>query len=200
MLDQNSQRLCVLFAGNSGAGKDAAADILANELESRGCSTSRTAFADPIKELAVHLLGIPKSISYGSQQDKLDFEVYGKSARQHLQWIGTEMGRNQIHTDIWIHRFVERALESNARVVIGSDLRFRNEMAVTRAMLDNKMSMKVVKIINPRVPVNLEHQSEREIYNTPDDAFDLVIHNTKGLKDLRSLIMLLANELLKQTA
>jgi hypothetical protein len=67
-------------------------------------------------------------------------------------------------------------------------------------MLEDKMSLKVIKIVNPRVPVNLEHQSEREVYNIPDDAFDLVIRNTKGLKDLSGLIMLLANELLQQTA
>ncbi len=77
-------RTCVLFAGNSGAGKDTAADLLAKTLERRGVSTKRMAFADPIKELAVHLLGIPLKVSFGTQQDKLDFKVYDKTARHYV--------------------------------------------------------------------------------------------------------------------
>ena len=170
--------------------------MLAEEGEDRYLKVLRMAFADPIKELAVPLLGIPLAVSYGTQQDKLDYEVYGKSARHWLQWIGTEMGREQIHEDIWVHRFVEKALASDAQLVIGSDCRFRNEMGVIREMLGSKMDLRIFKIVNPRVPVNMAHQSESEVYNIPDKEFDLVIRNTKELKDLAAHITLLANEIL----
>lgn len=211
-------RICVLFAGNAGAGKDTAADMLAAECGGRGLSVLRMAFADPIKELAVPLLGIPKEVSYGTQQDKLDYKVYGQCARHWLQWIGTEMGRNQIHKDIWVHRFAEKAISSDADVVIGSDCRFRNEMALMRTILEGgkgsvsarmllgdgdrydgmsaTLSLTILKIVNPRVPVNLAHQSESEVYNIPDDEFDLVIHNTKELKDLECHIATLADKIL----
>ena len=214
-----TRRLCVLFAGNAGHGKDTAADMLAETAKERGLSVLRMAFADPIKELAVPLLGIPLEISYGTQQDKHDFEVYGKSARHWLQWIGTEMSREQIHQDIWVHRFAEKAISSDADVVIGSDCRFRNEMALMRTLLEGgkgsvsarmllgdydgmsaTLSLTIFKIVNPRVPVNMAHQSESEIYNIPDDDFDCVIHNTKELKDLAEHITLLANELLQKVA
>lgn len=177
-------RICVLFAGNMGHGKDTAANMLADVCRQRNLSSLRMAFADPIKELAVHLLGIPKEVSYGTQQDKLDYHVYGKTARHWLQWIGTEMGREQIHTDIWVHRFVDRALRSEAKVVIGSDCRFHNEMELMRSLLEGKMGLYIVKIVNPRVPVNLDHQSESEVYRTSESAFDRVIRNTSGLSDL----------------
>jgi len=194
------RRLCVLFAGNAGHGKDTAADMLAQVGADKGMEVLRMAFADPIKELAVHLLGIPKSVSYGTQEDKHNYTVYGKSARHWLQWIGTEMARNQVHQDIWVHRFAERAIASTAPLVVGSDCRFRNEMSVMREMIGSKMDLRIIKIVNPRVPVNLAHQSESEIYGIPDDEFDLVIRNTMELKDLSEHITLLANELLRQVA
>jgi len=193
-----TRRLCVLFAGNAGHGKSTAADMLAAEAKMRGIQTLQMAFADPIKEIAAHLLGIPLETSYGSQQDKLDFKVYGKSARHHLQWIGTEMGRDQVHKDIWVHRFAEKALASDAHLVIGSDCRFRNEMGVIRELLGSSMDLRIFKIVNPRVPVNMAHQSESEVYNIPNEDFDDVIRNTKELKDLAAHITLLANELLQK--
>lgn len=207
-------RKCVLFAGNAGHGKDTAADMLADVLRQREVTVKRMAFADPIKEIAVHLLGIPKTTSYGTQQDKQDYQVYDKSARHWLQWVGTEMARDQVHKDIWVHRFAERAFKSDAQVVIGSDCRFRNEMSVMRTLLEGgkgsvaarmllgsgghtellgcHLSLSIVKIVNPRIPVNLEHQSESEVYHIPADEFDLVIQNTESLSELKAHIIKLA--------
>jgi len=193
---RSGKRVCVLFAGNSGAGKDTAANMLADVCRERNISSLRMAFADPIKELAVHLLGIPLEVSYGTQQDKLDFHVYERSARHWLQWIGTELARQQIHEDIWVHRFVEKALASSAQVVIGSDGRFRNEMNLMRSMLDGKMELVLVKIVNPRVPVNLNHQSESEVFHIAEVEFHHVIHNTNGLSDLMGDVEDLADGIL----
>lgn len=191
-----SDRICVLFAGNAGHGKDTGANMLADVCRERELSTLRMAFADPIKELAVPLFGIPKEVSYGTQEAKLAFKVYGKSARHWLQWIGTEMGREQIHEDIWVHRFAEKALNSNAAVVIGSDCRFRNEMSLMRDLLKDKMRLIIVKIVNPRVSVNLAHQSESEVYNIPESDFDLVIRNTSTLQDLMGHIENMSRDIL----
>ena len=191
-------RICVVFAGNSGAGKDTAADMFAAICQKRGISNLRTAFADPIKEIVSHLLGIPKEVTYGSQQDKLDFQVYGKTARHWIQWVGTQVGRDQIHEDLWVHRTAQLALESSARVVIVSDGRFMNEFQGMRTNLREKMKVFVIKVVNPRVPVNLEHQSESEIYFIPEDQFDQVFYNTKGLGDLECFVECFANSVLSK--
>ena len=183
-----AKRVCVLFSGNMGAGKDTAANMLADVCRERGVSSFRIAFADPIKDIAASLLGVPKEVSYGTQQDKLDYIVYGKTVRHWHQWIGTEMGRQQVHTDVWVHRFAERALASDASVVIGVDCRFLNEMMTTGELLSGKMDLYFVRIVNPRVPLNLEHQSESEVHAMNDSLFHYVIHNTKGLDYLRSNI------------
>jgi hypothetical protein len=162
---------------------------LARELRERNISVVRMAFADPIKDIALHLLGMPKTVSYGTQADKENYKYYGKSARHWLQWIGTEVARNQVHPDTWIHRFVDRAVCSDAQVITGSDCRFRNEIEVMREQLAGKMDLMVFKIINPRIPVNLQHQSESEVYHLPEDLFTGVIHNTSGLSELMTKIV-----------
>ena len=192
-----AKRLCVLFAGTAGAGKDAAANMLSKALVARGHSTLRMAFADPIKDVAFHLLGIPKEVSYGTQKDKADYVVYNRSARSWLQWIGTELARDQIHKDIWVTRFSEKALSSDATVVIGSDCRFRNEMKLMKSLLGQTMDLKIIKIINPRVLVNTAHLSESEIFSTPNHEFDLVIENNTGLEELESSIINLSDKLIR---
>lgn len=191
------KRACILFAGNMGAGKDTAADMLAQAISDTGVSVLRIAFADPVKDIALHLLGIPKSVTYGSQQDKLDYQAFGKSARYWLQWIGTELGRQQIHFDIWAHRFIDRALSSDAQVVIGSDCRFLNEITLTREQLGPKMHTRVIRIENPNVALRLEHQSEREIHDVPATMFDHIIRNDKDLGALRVCIKQLAKSVLQ---
>ena len=136
----------------------------------------------------------PDRIPWG--EHSLDYNVYEKTARHWLQWIGTEMGRQQIHEDIWVHRFAEKALSSEAQVVIGSDCRFRNEMNLMRELLDGQMRLLIIKIVNPRVPVNLEHQSESEVFNIPEEDFDRALHNTKGLSDLMGEMEDYADEVL----
>jgi len=76
--------------------------------------------------------------------------------------------------------------------------RFRNEMELMRTMLKDRMEVTIVKIVNPRVPVNMAHQSESEVYGIPDRDFDRVIYNTLGFNELDGHITLLANRLLPQ--
>lgn len=188
-----ARRHCVLFAGNSGAGKDTAADILIKQLSAAGVTSHKLAFADPIKAVATHLLGIPPEVAHGSQQAKLDYTVFGKTARQWLRWIGTEVGRDQIDPNIWVHRFAERAIALDVEVVVGSDCRFINEIDLTRELLEAEgVALVVIKIVNPRVPVDLSHRSEFEIYQIPDDKFSIVIHNTDTLRGLEETIRVIS--------
>jgi hypothetical protein len=58
--------------------------------------------------------------------------------------------------------------------------------------LSGEMELKIFKIVNPRVPVDLGHQSEYEIYNVPDARFDHIIENSQDLERLREDISNLA--------
>lgn len=183
----NDLKDIVVFCGTMGVGKDCAANMIAEITDG-----ARMAYADPLKEAVASLIGIPKTILYGTQADKEGYIAYGKSARHWLQWVGTEVGRNQIDTNIWVHRFADRALASERRIVICSDGRFKNEVEGLREHLVGKARVHAVRIKNPRVAVNLEHRSESEIYNLPDVFFDHIINNDGTLPELMGKLIHLA--------
>jgi len=186
-------KVVVLLAGNAGAGKDTAADIL--------CAMTggvKMAYADPLKDAVSAMIGIPKSVLYGTQEQKESFLAYGKSARHWLQFVGTDLCRNHVHQDIWVHRLADRILASASNFICCSDCRFRNEIDGLKARLRESANsdIKVIsaRIVNPRVPVNLAHRSESEIHNLPREAFDATIANDGSLDDLRAKLWRLASD------
>lgn len=181
-------KTAIILCGTAGVGKDTAGNILATIT-----GGIRIAYADPLKDAVTALVGIPREILYGTQHDKETYLAYGKSARHWLQWIGTEVARRQIHPDLWVHRFAERVMAQSASVVICSDGRFKNEVETLREQLVGRARVLAVRVKNPRVPVNLEHQSESEIYNLPDAFFDHVLNNDGTMAELTSRLLHLAN-------
>mgnify|MGYP001577550385 CR=1 FL=1 len=130
------QAVIVVFGG-SGHGKDALSDMVSEELQElmtpgmRGDPPSvlRCAFADPLKTVAMHLVGMPREVAYGNQQIKLSWTAYRRSAREILQVIGTEIGRVMFDRDIWVDGLARVVLSQPPRVsfAIVSDGRFWNE-------------------------------------------------------------------------
>lgn len=183
----SARKTVIVLAGTAGSGKDTSGCILARLAAGR-CM----AYADPLKDAVHALVGIPKEILYGTQHDKETYLAYDKSARHWLQWVGTEVARRQIHKDLWVHRFADRALACSESVVICTDGRFKNEIECLREALVGKARVYSVRVRNPRVAVNLTHQSESEIYNLPDAFFDHVLNNDGTLAELESKLMHLA--------
>ena len=167
-----NQKTVVVLAGTAGVGKDTAGNMLVDLV-----GGVRMAYADPLKDAVEALVGIPKSILYGTRDVKESYVAYGRTARHWLQWLGTEVGRQQIHNDLWVHRFADRVMNSPEWLVVCSDGRFKNEIETLRERLAGKAQVYSVRISNPRVTVDLTHQSEREIYELPDTYFDRVLVN-----------------------
>jgi hypothetical protein len=191
-----TEKTVVLFVGNAGHGKDLAASILCELV-----GGEKMAYADPLKDVVHLMLGIPKEILYGTQEQKENYKVYGKSARHWLQFVGTDLGRNQVNRDLWVHRFVERVLTSKARLICNSDTRFHNEIVTFRERLllesvAGTVRVLAIRIINPRVAVNLMHQSESELYHLPHSLFDVILMNDGSIDDLRGRLRLFADEYL----
>jgi hypothetical protein len=121
----------VICFGNSGHGKDALANMIAEELRAQHGSDSvlRCAFADPLKAVAMLLFAMPREIAYGSQQDKLTWKKYGFSARELLQKVGTEGGRRLYSEHLWVDGLAASILSQpkDVRFAVGSDGRFWSE-------------------------------------------------------------------------
>lgn len=201
----------IVVFGNAGHGKDTFSDLLAKYLPGH---VHRHAFADGFKTATSDLLGVPKGIVYGTLEEKNGTMVYGKSVRRWLQWFGTEVGRDGIDKDIWVHRAADKAMTSGAQFSVISDGRFWNELQALRPYVA-KAGIKVVNILIERpdadslgglprtrwnlfkakwlgkigIKVELMHPSEWEVIemrNPPHckSDFDHVIFNGGSLSDL----------------
>ena len=118
--------------GFAGSGKGTIADILVSKK-----GYTKLAFADAVKDATAAIFGWPRSLLEGDtaesrewreQKDEWWSEKTGKhiTPRNMLQLMGTEIGRDMIHPDVWIYA-MERRMQLYPNVVI-ADVRFPNEM------------------------------------------------------------------------
>lgn len=171
----------VVIFGNMGHGKDTLGEILGTIW-----SQETIAFATPVKEVGKALVGIPKAISHGTQEDKATWQRFGRSAREWLQWIGTELGRDMIDKDIWVRRAADTIMDGTEQNFVITDGRFENERTKLKEFLTDDHRVTNVKIIRPDVPINHGHPSEDEVAAMDPELFDHVVMNDGSLDDLRT--------------
>lgn len=176
----------IALMGRAGAGKDTAAEILANRH-----GHVRVAFADPLRRMALAV----DPIVYAEDSGYLEAEYVRLSelvdcmgwdaakrdypeVRRFLQRLGSEGVRDVLGSTTWIdlaHREVRRAEFAGKRVAL-TDVRFPNEVEYARSN-----GFRLVWIDRPGVN-DAEHASESAV--GPADA-DVVVSNSGTLVDLR---------------
>jgi len=178
--------IVILLSGWAGAGKDAAASLLADEM-----SFERLAFADALKEDVSHATGLPLDLfhnhslkdqpiigsktprdlllSHGATARAVDPDIYVRKIASHIQLALTEQK--------------ERFLQSEPRFVI-SDWRYLREMTFLRNTFGNHIRLVCGRINRDSVKPS-QDPSEHEL----DDAFvDFTIDNNDGISHLRDEI------------
>lgn len=194
-------------AGRKRSGKDSVGKIL-EEL-----GTRRAAFADPLKRAAMDIYGLSLAQTYGTEAQKEQVDTrYGKSARQILQLLGTEVGRH-VYVDTWVRavfeidirlyeqhrlvpvyntslklwRFEEEPSSPPARVVrapdwVITDARYQNEVDEI-----HRRGGVVLRVTRPSIAGMDTHSSETTV-----DALhgvDVEILNDGTLEDLRTRVL-----------
>lgn len=119
------------LTGRAGCGKDTVADHLESKRRFR-----RESFAAPLYAGLAAMTGY--SIGYLQNRERKEDSLphVGRSPRYLLQTLGTEWGRNLVHTDLWLllaEQRVIRLRDLNCDVVI-TDVRFENEATWLRNM------------------------------------------------------------------
>jgi hypothetical protein len=116
------------LAGPKGVGKT----TLAGELI--GDKGSVISFADPIKQMARHILlalGCKPAVKWLSiwKERQVPGLPAGITPRVMLQLIGTELGRNLLDPDIWVKAGMGKAkpVWRKGGIVVFDDVRFENE-------------------------------------------------------------------------
>jgi hypothetical protein len=144
------------ISGKKGSGKNDVGAFLKDYVsggDSCGTSVCLLAFADPIKEIVCDYFGVSPEIVWGTQKLKEETltdwywdEIpclwgsqcyYGPkearkkvTVRELLQWVGTEVFRNNVHWDFWVKVAFNRIKKkfSAFQHHIITDVRFPNEV------------------------------------------------------------------------
>jgi len=148
----------VVLSGRKQVGKDTAANMIRGMLEKEGKRVAISAFAEPLKDMCVQILGISRDGAYGTdaqknqpshiEWDNFSMDIRLKYTRERdlafgfdlprsgpmtnrevLQVMGTDIFRS-IYNDVWAKAPFIREWK-NVDVVILTDCRFPNEKEQT---------------------------------------------------------------------
>lgn len=171
----------VLISGKAGHGKDTAAQLMKNELESRGEKVLIIKFGDAVKWFAREYYNWDGSKNI--------------DGRNLLQYIGTQMMRT--YDKYYWGRIVSEFIAANKDFTYAliPDWRFYSEKEIILA--DNKKCY-TIRIERPNfvnhnmTKAQLKHVSETELDNY---KFDWIIRNEGSIEDLREKIKIVLDNL-----
>lgn len=157
------------LTGPAGCGKDTAALYL----RSLNPDYAIQSFAAPLKQMLAVGLGLTNAQLSGSQKEVIDLR-YGCTPRHMMQTLGTEWGRDRVHSRVWLRAMSERL----GPLTIIPDVRFEDEAEFVR-------ERGILVHITGRAPMltgrSAGHVSEKGV--DFKSGIDIVVHNTGALSD-----------------
>ena len=165
------------IAGCKRSGKDTAADILKNIWEEgSGDKKNRVgkfAFADALRDVCKIVFGYTDEHFLDPLfKETLTSPILGAAwtPRRALQFVGTELFRQQVDPDVWVHVGIERlrAMEQSGLydVVLVTDCRFENELQALKRNFEHTTTLFVIRPGHLPSRPEHPHESERFVQNT----------------------------------
>lgn len=111
------------LVGNKSAGKDTFADYCCSKTK-----CIKYAFAAPLKKACQTLFLLTDQQLYDPVEKEQIDPRWQMSPRQMFQFIGTDVMREQIHSDFWLQHFLHWYESHKEEHIIVSDVRFQNEI------------------------------------------------------------------------
>jgi hypothetical protein len=165
------------LSGYAQTGKDTIADYLI-----KNYGFTRVAFADPIRKALYSLnpninIADMRGVPLASSVDGMGWDsvkVFSPDARELLQRMGTEVGREIFGENFWVNQAMKKAQEHDR--VVFTDVRYPNELA---AILE--ASGTVWRVIKDDVEAVNRHPSETAL---DDYIFEYIIFNNDTKESL----------------
>lgn len=181
------KRIIIGFTGQAGTGKDTAA----NHLVDYHGFVNRS-HADPLKKGVAMLIGKPLEWLEARETKEAPLSrLGGKSYREILQIIGTEVFRDKCREDYWMNLFEEYLIEHPTQNVAVSSIRFENEAEQIRKLGGYIIHMQ--RPNNPFKPVNTGHASE-QVLTVADGDYIIQAEDVSELIHQLKMIMGVINE------
>lgn len=208
------------ICGLAGAGKDTVGDIIVDNL----LNWEKMSFASHLKDVASLLFGFDRKMLAGEtpedraireQPDKFWSEKMGKdfTPRYALQFLGTNLLRNQLHENIWVDCLERKILNSDKNIVI-TDVRFPNEIEMIKRIggeiwriergelpkwfrqveTYNKNNYISQTFVFEKLSHLLENVHESEWKWVGVDNPKHIIHNHGSIEDLKNEVLQVLNE------
>ena len=128
------------ITGSAGSGKDTIGDILVSNLP----NWKKLSFAGHLKDVTALLFGFDRKMLAGEtpedrevreQPDQYWSEKMGKdfTPRFALQFLGTNLLRNQLHQNIWVDCLEKQITQASENIII-TDVRFPNEIDMIKSI------------------------------------------------------------------
>lgn len=181
----------IAICGRRTSGKSTAADHI---VENHGYYRLR--FANRLKKMLRDGLGIDDEYIDGSKKNEPCEELCGQTVRHGMVTLGTEWGRNMIHSDMWVNalkRDMKNKINLGCDKFVIDDLRFLTEEAWLRSLKINSdipIDVMIIKIHRNGVEMS-DHQSEREIDKINSDW---TVYNNSTVEELyKSLYSIIVN-------
>lgn len=124
--------MIVGITGKAGAGKDTLASLM-----TRSMGFKQLAFAEPLKEAAMHVFGLTAFQLESREAKEKVVEYWGMSPRRLLQLFGTEAMKPVFGKDVWVRRLHQRIHDLSKaglyKDFVISDVRFDEEAEAIRS-------------------------------------------------------------------
>ena len=164
--------------GKAGSGKDTIANVLSNTWFSQV-----KAFADPVRDLTAAMFRIDRVLFIDRTDKETIIPDLGYSPRELLQYVGTELVRDNVDEQFWIKHMSWRIAASHSSTIIIPDVRFQNEV---NWVLSHPKSY-LISVHRPGISeVGIKNHASEAGIKIPEEyahkAYD--IQNTGTLEDL----------------
>lgn len=142
-VEKSSESIVIGMIGKAGSGKDTVADYVVEKY-----GFTKIAFADPLKQAVQVIFDVDDNYMFDREMRELPLPGWEPwSVRKLLQFVGTELMRNQVDEDIWVKNAASRAKRISKCII--SDVRFPNEVTDMRKRLEGNANMVFVRVTRP---------------------------------------------------
>lgn len=187
--------LVIGLLGKKQSGKDSFADMILGLYNTNG-NPDKTAvkysLATPIKEVCRYLFYLTDSqLQDGHIKELPDIRWGGRSPRQLMQWLGTDVFRNQFDDEFWIrhaHHTILHGWASQHPIVIIPDVRFHNEAAFVRTFTKHLL-LRIDRPSSAHIEAIPDtHSSEIEMDTVPSSWIQTTVVNDGSLDQYQEKI------------
>lgn len=167
-----NSKLVLLLSGWAGSGKDAAAELLVDEM-----NFERIAFADSLKEDVSKLSCLP--IHFFHETCYKDTPIHGTTPRDLL--LRHALTVREVDPDVYSRHVASQICQHVGDRIVVSDWRYKREYNYLREILDPSILLLRGRIQRPGITPSTD-PSEHDLEN---ELFDFTIQNVGCISDLR---------------